>query len=257
MSWRFRWDGFLPWALPLALLAAWEAASRLGWLQGPAIPAPEEVVRAFAGLVRSGELAWHLAVSTGRALAGFVIGGALGFLLGLANGWNPTAEKLLDTSLQMLRNIPHLALVPLLIIWFGIGEVTKVVLVVLGVFFPVYVNTLLGLKNVDPKLIEMGRSYGLSGYALFRDVLFPGALPSVLAGVRYALGIMWMTLIVAETIASSAGIGYLAMNAREFMQTDVVLLSILVYAFLGKAADWTARRLEQRWLRWHPGYASP
>jgi sulfonate transport system permease protein len=187
-------------------------------------------------------------------LTGFGIGGGLGFLLGLCNGCSPRAERLLDTSLQMLRNIPHLALVPLLILWFGIGEESKILLVILGVFFPVYVNTLLGLKTVDPQLLEMGRVYGLDRYRLFRDILLPGALPSILVGVRYALGLMWMTLIVAETIASSAGIGYLAMNAREFMQTDIVVLTILLYALLGKLADWTARGLERRLLVWHAGY---
>ncbi|QSA96119.1 aliphatic sulfonate ABC transporter permease SsuC [Methylococcus sp. EFPC2] len=243
-----------PWLLPLALLIVWETSARLGWLDGQILPSPEEVITALFGLLRSGELAQHVAVSAARALSGFVVGGSLGFALGLCNGWMSWAERLLDTSLQMLRNIPHLALLPLLILWFGIGEETKILLVVLGVFFPVYVNTLMGLKTVDPQLVEMARSYGLSGYGLFRDVLFPGALPSILVGVRYALGIMWITLIVAETVASSSGIGYLAMNAREFMQTDVVVLSILIYALLGKLADWAAHGLERRLLAWHPAY---
>ncbi|UZR28432.1 ABC transporter permease subunit [Methylococcus mesophilus] len=243
-----------PWLLPLALLAAWEIASRSGRLDGKLFPSPEEVVLAAVSLVRSGELFQHVAASSARAFTGFAIGGSLGFLLGLATGWSRRAERLLDTSVQMLRNIPHLALVPLLILWFGIGEETKVLLVVLGVFFPVYVNTLLGLRSVDPRLLEIGRVYGLGGVDTFRRILFPSALPAILVGLRYALGIMWMTLIVAETIAANAGIGYLAMNAREFMQTDVVILSILLYALLGKAADWTARVLERRLLGWHPGY---
>ena len=145
----------------------------------------------------------------------------------------------------MLRNIPHLALIPLVILWFGIGEEAKLFLVALGVFFPIYLNTLHGVRNVDPQLIEMGRVYGMSGWTLFRKVILPGALPSIFVGLRYALGIMWLTLIVAETIAASSGIGYMAMQAREFMLTDVVVLSILIYALLGKLADSLARLLER------------
>ncbi|MFO1419061.1 MAG: ABC transporter permease subunit [Methylotetracoccus sp.] len=252
---RDRWTWRLaPWLLPLALLTLWWLAATRGWMNDALFPSPWDVATACWGLIRSGELAEHLAVSSVRALSGFLLGAGLGFLLGIANGWSPWAERLLDTPLQMLRNIPHLALVPLLILWCGIGEETKVVLVALGVFFPVYVNTLLGFRNVDPAMVEMGRAYGLSRITLFRDVFFPGALPSILVGIRYGLGIMWMTLIVAETIASSSGIGYLAMNAREFMQDDVVVLSILLYAALGKLADWVARRFESRLLLWHPGY---
>jgi sulfonate transport system permease protein len=163
---------------------------------------------------------------------------------------------LLDTAVQMLRNIPHLALIPLVILWFGIGEEAKLFLVALGVFFPIYLNTFHGIRTVDAGLLEMGRVYGLGPAQLFWKVLLPGALPSILIGLRFALGTMWLTLIVAETISARAGIGYLAMNAREFMQTDVVLLSIVIYALLGKLADVVARALERYWLRWHPAYQS-
>ena len=137
----------------------------------------------------------------------------------------------------MIRNVPHLALIPLVILWFGIDESAKLFLVALGVFFPIYLNTLHGIRTVDPQLIEMGRIYGMSNGELFRRVIFPGALPSIFVGVRFALGIMWLTLIVAETIAASSGLGYMAMQAREFMLIDVVVLSILIYALLGKLAD--------------------
>ena len=137
----------------------------------------------------------------------------------------------------MIRNIPHLALIPLVILWFGIDEEAKIFLVALGVFFPIYVNTQHGVRSVDPHLLEMGRAYGMSKAALFLRVVLPGALPSIFVGLRYGLGIMWLTLIVAETISASSGIGYMAMNAREFMMVDVVVLSILVYAALGKLAD--------------------
>ena len=146
-------------------------------------------------------------------------------------------------AVQMIRNVPHLALIPLVILWFGIDEAAKVFLVALGTLFPIYLNTYHGIRNVDPALVEMARSYGLSGFGLFRQVILPGALPSILVGVRFALGFMWLTLIVAETISANSGIGYLAMNAREFLQTDVVVLAILLYAVLGKLADVAARGL--------------
>jgi sulfonate transport system permease protein len=154
----------------------------------------------------------------------------------------------------MLRNIPHLALIPLVILWFGIDESAKIFLVALGTLFPIYLNTYHGIRNIDRGLLEMSRSYGLSGFPLFIQVVLPGALPSIMVGVRFALGFMWLTLIVAETISANSGIGYLAMNAREFLQTDVVVVAIVLYAILGKLADVLARLLESVWLRWHPAY---
>src|SRR5690606_2479735 len=180
--------------------------------------------------------------------------GGLGLLLGLLTGTFKTAETLLDTTLQMIRNIPALALIPLVILWFGIEETSKIFLVAVGVFFPVYLNTFHGIRSVDKGLIEMAKSYGLTGWALYRDVILPGALPSILVGVRFSLGLVWVILIVAETISAQSGIGYMTMNAREFLQTDVVLVGILLYALLGKLADVVSRWLERYWLRWHPGY---
>lgn len=243
-----------PWALPVALLAIWQLAVELGWLSSRILPAPSAVVEAGYHLVLSGELWHHLAISTWRAAVGFVIGGAIGLALGLITGLSQWGERFLDSSVQMIRNVPHLALIPLVILWFGIDESAKIFLVALGTLFPIYLNTYHGIRNIDPGLLEMARSYGLSGFALFRQVILPGALPSILVGVRFALGFMWLTLIVAETISANAGIGYLAMNAREFLQTDVVVLAILLYAVLGKLADLAARGLERVWLRWHPAY---
>ncbi|MGE8212368.1 MAG: aliphatic sulfonate ABC transporter permease SsuC [Stenotrophomonas sp.] len=244
----------LPWLLPLVLLLAWQTAASSGWLSARMLPAPFAVVAAAWSLASSGELWMHVRVSTLRALIGLTIGGTTGLALGLLTGSLGLAERLLDTSVQMLRTIPALALVPLVILWVGVGETAKLLLIAISVFFPIYLNTFHGLRNVDPQLIEMGRSYGLSPWQLYRDVILPGALPSILIGLRFALGLMWVVLIVAETISSQAGIGYLTMNAREFLQTDIVLLGIVLYALLGKLADGLARRLEQHWLRWHPGY---
>ncbi|MBP6900752.1 MAG: aliphatic sulfonate ABC transporter permease SsuC [Burkholderiaceae bacterium] len=251
---RTAWAGLLPWLVPLSLLLLWQTASVLGWLSSRVLPEPLAVARAFWDLTASGELARHVAVSAQRAGLGFAIGGGLGLLLGLATGSLRIAETLLDTTLQMLRNIPALALIPLVILWFGIDETAKLFLVALGVFFPIYLNTFHGIRSVDKGLVEMAASYGLGRWQLYRQVILPGALPSILVGVRFSLGLMWVLLIVAETLSAQAGIGYLTMNAREFLQTDVVLVGILLYALLGKLADLTAKALERWWLRWHPGY---
>ncbi len=248
-------DRILPWVVPVLVLLAWQAGSQFGVIQANVLPAPSAVAQAGWHLARTGELWTNIEVSAARALVGFAIGGGIGFVLGMMNGLSSLSETLTDSTLQMLRNIPHLALIPLVILWFGIDESAKIFLVALGVFFPIYVNTQHGVRSVDPHLLEMGRAYGMSESALFLRVVLPGALPSIFVGLRYGLGIMWLTLIVAETISASSGIGYMAMNAREFMQVDIVVFSILVYAALGKLADSVARLLERTTLRWNPVYA--
>ncbi len=244
----------LPWIVPALTIALWQLASQAGWLSTRVLPEPWAVLKAFWALTVSGEIWTHVAISTWRALVGFAIGGGLGLLLGLLTGTFRVAETLLDSSLQMIRNIPALALIPLVILWFGIDESAKLFLVALGVFFPIYLNTFHGIRSVDKGLIEMARSYGLSGWRLYAHVILPGSVASILVGVRFSLGLMWVLLIVAETISAQSGIGYLTMNAREFLQTDVVLVGILLYALLGKLADVAAKGLEHWWLRWHPGY---
>ncbi|WP_168397395.1 aliphatic sulfonate ABC transporter permease SsuC [Acinetobacter indicus] len=244
----------LPWLVPLLLIAFWQLASSTGLLESRILPAPTTVVSAFWGLLVSGELWQHVQVSAGRALLGLLIGGGLGLLLGLLNGSSKTASTLLDTTLQMIRNIPALALIPLVILWFGIDETAKLFLVAIGVFFPIYINTYHGIRSVDPQLIEMGKSYGLSRWQLYKEIILPGAMPSILVGLRFSLGLVWVLLIVAETISAQSGIGYMTMNAREFLQTDIVLVGILLYALLGKLADVLAVALERYLLRWHAGY---
>jgi sulfonate transport system permease protein len=256
---RVPWDrailsGIAPWIVPVTLIVVWQVAAQIGWLSSRILPEPLAVLRAAWALAASGELWGHVKTSTWRAASAFALGGGLGLLLGLLTGTFRQAETLLDTTLQMIRNIPALALIPLVILWFGIDEAAKLFLVSVGVFFPVYLNTFHGIRSVDKGLIEMARSYGLSGWALYRDVILPGALPSILVGVRFSLGLVWVLLIVSETISAQSGIGYMTMNAREFLQTDVVLVGILLYALLGKLADVLARTVERTALRWHPGY---
>jgi sulfonate transport system permease protein len=247
----------LPFLLPLGIVLLWQAASSFGWITNRLMPAPIQVIWAFWDKLSTGELAVDIQASAIRAISGLLVGGSIGFLLGLANGISRLSHALTDTTLQMLRTIPNLALIPLVILWFGIGEEAKLFLTALGVFFPIYLNTLHGVRNVDPQLIEMGRVYGMSGWTLFRKVIFPGALPSIFVGLRFSLGIMWLTLIVAETMAASSGIGHMANSAREFMMTDVVILALVIYALLGKLADLIALTLERLTLSWNPAYQKP
>jgi sulfonate transport system permease protein len=254
-AWRLpKPDGLIQWIVPMSIILIWQLACISGLVPTRVLPAPTDVVAAGWKLLLSGDLARNIWVSFWRASVGFAIGGSIGFAFGLANGLSSLSAKLSDTTLQMVRNVPHLALIPLVILWFGIDEQAKLFLVALGVFFPIYLNTLHGIRTVDPQLIEMGRVYGMNNFELFRRIIFPGALPSIFVGLRFALGIMWLTLIVAETIAASSGLGYMAMQAREFMQIDVVVLSILIYALLGKVADSASRLLERLTLSWHPAF---
>lgn len=245
----------LPWLLPLALLGLWQYVCETGRLPAGVLPAPSDVLRAAYQAAQRGELHRDILVSLRRVAIGFFTGATTGLLLGFLVGLSSLAHGLLDRSLQMVRTIPHLALVPLMILWFGIGEEPRVLLVALGSLFPVYINTMSGIRNVDPKLIELGRSYGLRTPALIVGVVLPGALAPILTGVRYALGVAWLTLVVGETIASRDGIGYMVQNARELLRTDVILLAIVLYAIAGWLADAITRRIEARLLRWHPNYA--
>jgi len=244
----------LPWVVPALVIIAWQLAVSRGAVSSRVMPSPLAVIEAGWTLARTGELFHHLRVSFQRAMLGLLIGGGIGFTLALANGLSHWSHRLFDSPVQMLRNIPNLALIPLVILWFGIDEKAKLFLIAASTLFPIYINTLHGLRSIDRRLLEMGRVYGLNHWELFRHVLLPGALPSILIGLRYALGVMWLTLIVAETIASDNGIGFMVMDGRDFLKTDVVVLGIVLYALLGKTADLLARQLERSLLRWNPAY---
>jgi sulfonate transport system permease protein len=244
----------LPWLVPLLILIVWQSAASFGWITSRIMPSPLAVIKAAVDLATDGQLFSSIAISTGRALSGLIVGGGIGFVLGLSTGLSKWSEVLLDTTVQMIRTIPNLGLIPLVILWFGIGDSARLFLIALGVFFPIYINTFHGIRGVDGGLIEMGQVYGLSGWQLFRQVIFPGALPSILVGLRLSLGIMWLTLIVAETIAVDSGIGFIANEAREFVRTDRLLFIVILYALLGKLSDMITRLLERRLLRWQPQY---
>lgn len=253
-QWSARGYLVLSWVMPLALLSTWEAMARLGFIQPHVLPAPSKVALTAWKLTVSGALPGDLGVSLIRAAVGFAIGGGIGFTLGILVGFSRMAEAVIDRSVQMVRAIPFLALLPLVIVWFGVGESQKIFLVALGVGFPIYINTVLGIRQVDGKLLELGRVQGLGTRELIRRIILPGAMPSILTGVRFALATAWLALVVAETIGSQSGLGFLAMDAREFLRTDVIVLTILIYAAIGVLADSLARLLEQRLLQWHPNF---
>ena len=244
----------ISWIAPVALIIVWELLAQVGWMSPQVLPAPSKVLRTAFKLAVSGSLLNDLGVSLLRAAIGFTIGGSIAFALGILVGFSRFAEALIDRSVQMIRAIPFLALLPLVIVWFGVDEGEKIFLVSLGVAFPIYINTTLGIRQVDPKLLELGRVQGLGKWQLVRRIILPGALPSILTGVRYSLATAWLALVVAETIGTQSGIGFLAMDAREFLRTDVVVLTIVIYALIGVAADSVARLLERRMLAWHPNF---
>jgi sulfonate transport system permease protein len=241
-----------PWIAPLILLLAWELASRSALLPHQLLPAPSDVLSTGIQVTLHGDLLVHLGVSTLRAAAGLLVGGSIGLVLGLATGLSRSLQLAIDGPLQMLRAIPALALVPLVILWFGLGETAKLFIVAVTVVFPVYLNTFHGVRSVDPSLLEMARVYEVRGWALYREIVLPGALPSILVGLRFALGMSWLVLIVAESIGATRGLGYVAMNAREFMQMEPLVLTILLWALLGKLTDVGARKLERWLLPWQP-----
>lgn len=241
-----------PWLAPLGLLVLWEGAARTGLLEPTVAPAPLEVLRSGLTALRHEQLLSHLGVSALRAGAGLLVGSVLGVLLGFLTGLSRPMQLLLDGPLQMVRAVPVLAITPLVILWFGLGEAAKLFIVALTVLFPVYLNTFHGVRSVDPQLVEMARVYRVRGFAFYREIIFPAALPSILVGVRFALGLSWLVLIVAESLGATQGLGYVAMNAREFMQMDRLVLTIALWAALGKLADVAARNLERALLPWQP-----
>jgi sulfonate transport system permease protein len=237
---------------PLAILVVWQAGSMAGLIPARIIAAPASIVATAYTLVASGELVPDLLVSLARAVAGLAIGVTAGAALALVAGLSRTGEDAIDPPMQMLRAVPLLGLTPLLILWFGISEVPKITLIALASFFPVYITLFSGIRGVDRKLIEAARVFGLDRWGVIREVILPGALPSALVGIRQALGIAWLSLVVAEQINADRGIGYLIMNARDFLRTDIIVVGLAVYALLGLGTDAIVRAIERRALRWRP-----
>ena len=250
------WAGYLRrLASPLGLLLLWQVTAELGLVSRQVLPPPTQVVAAFAELIENGELQRALPASIGRSLAGLSIGGGIGLLLGLFAGLWKKGEEIFDAPLQMLRTIPFISAVPLFIIWFGIDESVKIIIILVATIFPVYLNTYSGVRSVDPKLIEAARIFGLSHARIIRHVILPTAMPSILVGIRYAAGVSLLALVVSEQINARAGIGYILANANLNQRSDIIIAGIIVYAFLGIVTDIIMRKVESSLLPWKPQHA--
>jgi sulfonate transport system permease protein len=235
---------------PVLLVLLWQAASSTGLLDPDTLASPLAVLGSGWGLVLDGTLPGAIWVSVQRVVYGFLIGATTGIGLALLAGLSRLAEDALDPPLQMLRTLPHFGLIPLFILWMGIGELPKITLIAMGVLFPLYLNTYAGIRSVDRRLVEAAQTFGLSRTSLVRNVILPGALPQALTGLRLSLGVAWLSLIVAETLAADAGLGWMINDAREFLQTDVIVVGLVVYSLLGLATDAIVRMLERRALAW-------
>jgi sulfonate transport system permease protein len=238
----------------VGVLLLWFIADKLDWISADTFPGPGAVWLAAVELAKSGDLTDALQASLSRVVAGGLIGLTLGVLLGLLSGFSHLAESIIDTPLQALRAVPFTALVPIFILWLGIGEAPKIAIVVFAVFFPIYINTYAGIRAVDVKYAEVAQVYGLSRRAVARRILLPGALPSILVGIRYALALSWISVIVAEQLNASSGIGFLLVNARQFLRVDVMFVCLVLYALLGVLTDLAYRLIERRLLVWRRGF---
>ncbi|MGI2035516.1 ABC transporter permease subunit [Rhizobium panacihumi] len=239
-------------ASPLAIILVWQLASMTGLLSPRILAGPSEIIATAGRLVASGELINGLIVSFLRVLAGFSIALVLGILLALVSGLSRIGETIIDPPIQMLKAMPFLGLLPLFILWFGIGEAPKIGLVAFGAVFPIYLTLHGGIRGIDKKLIEAGQTLELGTFGIIRHIVIPGALPSLLVGVRYGLSVAWLSLVVGEQINASSGIGYIITYARDFLQTDVIVVCLLVYAIMGLLTDGLVRMIEAYALRWRP-----
>ncbi|MCL8384788.1 ABC transporter permease [Xanthobacter aminoxidans] len=238
--------------VPALLLAVWQASSNLGFVAPEVLPSPAEIIAAYAELIRTGELQSAIPASLARALTGLALGASVGLALGLFAGLWRVGEELFDAPLQMLRTIPFIAMIPLFIIWFGIGEQAKIALIFGATIFPVYLNTYSGVRGVDQKLIEAARVFGLSHGRIATRVIIPTALPSILVGLRFAAGVSLLALVAAEQINARSGIGFILINANQNQRTDIIIAGIIVYALLGIVIDLVMRLVERLALPWRP-----
>lgn len=240
--------------IPVIILIIWQLAGVFGLVSKTVLPTPLDIFLAFQELIKTGELFGHLSISVFRAAAGFFIGGGLGIILGTIVGFSTRSEQYLDPPVQMLRTVPHLAVAPLFVLWFGFGETSKVLLIADGAFFPLYVNAFLGIRGVDSKLFDVARVLEFSKRKLITKLILPSALPNLLLGARLSLGVAWVSLVVAELMGSTEGIGYMIMDARQFSNTDIVFVGIIIFAFVGKFSDSLVRLLEAKFLRWRDNF---
>lgn len=236
--------------LPIILIIAWELLSRAEVFPSYQLPAPTVILDTIAGLAADGSLWGHVGITVYRVFIGFLIGTAVAVMLGSIVGFYKKAEQLFDPMIQAFRSIPSLAWVPLFILWMGIGEPSKVTMIAVGVFFPVYLNVVSGINGVDRKLIEVGKMYGLNTFELIRRVILPASLPSFLTGIRSGLGLGWMFVVAAELMGASSGLGYLLVLGQNTLSPETILASIILFAIVGKLSDWLLKIVEQKSLHW-------
>ncbi|KIH70191.1 ABC transporter permease [Salinicoccus roseus] len=239
--------------LPVLLVAVWEVLSRTGVFPAYQLPAPSTILSTIREMARDGSLYSHVGITTFRVFAGFIIGTLLAIVLGSIVGFYEKAEQIFDPMIQAFRSIPSLAWVPLFILWMGIGEPSKVTMIAVGVFFPVYLNVVSGIAGVDRKLIEVGKMYGLNTFQLIRRVILPASMPSFLTGLRSGLGLGWMFVVAAELMGASTGLGYLLVLGQNTLSPEIIIASIILFAIIGKLTDWILKIVEQRALHWQDG----
>ncbi|AWN31104.1 ABC transporter permease [Streptomyces sp. NEAU-S7GS2] len=239
---------------PVALLVLWQVLSASGALEEDILASPGTIAATAGDLLSDGTLPSAMLVSLQRVAVGLVLGGVTGVVLALASGLSRLGEDLVDATVQMLRSIPWVGVIPLFIIWLGIGEAPKIALISLGVAFHLYLNVYAGIRGVDAQLVEAGTSLGLGLWGLIRHVVLPGALPGAMTGLRYSLATAWLALVFGEQVNADDGLGFLMNQAREFFRTDVIVVCLVVYAILGLIADFLVRTLERLLLQWRPTF---
>lgn len=234
----------------MILISVWEILSRTGVVPAYQLPAPSVILETIFGLAADGSLWGHIGITVYRVFIGFLIGTAFAVILGAVVGFYSKAEQIFDPMIQAFRSIPSLAWVPLFILWMGIGEPSKVTMIAVGVFFPVYLNVVSGIGGVDRKLIEVGKMYGLNTFQLIKRVILPASLPSFLTGLRSGLGLGWMFVVAAELMGASTGLGYLLVLGQNTLSPETILASIVLFAIIGKLSDWILKTVELRSLHW-------
>ena len=249
--------GWLRFISPLAALAVWELISELSVISAQKLPPPTAVWSEAISLITTSQPAYGtlqsaMLVSLERFAIGFAIGGGVALLLAIAAGLSRVGELTIDPLVQMIRTLPLFGLIPVFVVWFGIGDLPKLLLIALGASVPLYLNTYSGIRSVDGRFHELGHVLGLSRWEQLRYVVFPGALPQVLVGLRQSLGVAWLSLVVAEQINANAGLGYMINQATQFFQNNVIFVALIVYTLLGLITDWLVRILERRALVWRP-----
>lgn len=242
--------------LPVAVALGWELVVHLGWSNGRLVPPPSKIFATIVELARTGELSRHILATLWRVGAGFALGVVAGTILGAISGYWGLARRLLDPTVQALRAIPSIAWVPLFILWLGIFETSKVALIAVGVFFPVYLGVMGAIASVDRKIVEVGRIFRLSGPAMIRRILLPAVLPAYVVALRVGLGLGWMFVVAAEFMGASEGLGYLLIDGQQLGKPAQILAAIVIFAILGKTTDWLIEIASAPLLRWQDAFGA-